>query len=335
MIPAEPALPEQGNWKSNLSKTFPARGTTGGCELPNETKIAFLAELRQRYGELRKLDGSQSLFDVGATPVRVYVRYSKIHDRNNAFFGLRKDDLRRLEGHPSVICFLWDRQSEPLVVPFSQFEDVFQSVPAANDGQYKAQLFLEEGGTALHIVRAGRFNVESYLGWRELELMADSSKAEHMPELSHTQIQTLLGAIGIAKGQDIWIPPENREGLDWSLTDRFQCRSAVPFGYDSVRSIIQEVDVLWIQRGTSDLSALFEVEHSTPVYSGLLRFNDIHLVAPSLKATFSIVANSERRSLFVRQLNRPTFKVSGISDLCSFLEYANVLGWHRRIKNVP
>jgi len=300
--------------------------------MPNETKIAFLGELQQRYGMLRKLDGSQSLYDVGTTSIRIYIRYSKVHDRNNAFFGLRKDDLRRLEGHPSVICFLWDRQAEPLVVPFSDFEDVFQSVPAANDGQCKAQLFLEQGGAALHIVRAGKFNVESYLGWRELDALMDSSKAEKLPELSHAQIQTLLGAIGSAKGQDIWIPPDDREMLDWSLTERFQCRSAVPLGYDAVRNIIQEVDVLWIQRGTSSVSALFEVEHSTPVYSGLLRFNDIHLAAPNLKATFSIVANSERRSLFIRQLNRPTFKVSGMSELCSFLEYANVFGWHTRIR---
>jgi len=39
-------------------------------------------------------------------------------------------------------------------------------------------------------------------------------------------------------------------------------------------SILQEVDVIWIPPGSSELKALFEIEHSTAVYSGLLRFND-------------------------------------------------------------
>jgi hypothetical protein len=38
-----------------------------------------------------------------------------------------------------------------------------------------------------------------------------------------------------------------------------------------------------------------------------------------------------RRSLFVRQLNRPTFRVSGLNQLCTFLEYKNVYGWFQRV----
>jgi hypothetical protein len=30
-------------------------------------------------------------------------------------------------------------------------------------------------------------------------------------------------------------------------------------------------------------------------------------------------------------LNRPTFQTSGLSGLCSFLDYRDVYGWHRRI----
>ena len=67
------------------------------------------------------------------------------------------------------------------------------------------------------------------------------------------------------------------------------------------------------------------------MYSGLLRLNDVHLVAPTIRAKFSIVANETRRSLFVRQINRPTFQTSGLSDLCSFLEYSNVFTWYKRV----
>jgi len=300
--------------------------------MANEAKTAFLKELTERYGSLRKLERSQSLYEIGDGAARVYIRYSRVHSGNRTFYGLREEDLQRLEGHPSLICFLWNRQTEPLLVPFSEYEDVFQSTSPAGDGQYKIQVYLQDDGTELYIAQAGRFNVEGNFGWSGLEALIDSAALGTVPEFSHSQMQTLLGAIGAAKSHDVWIPPSDRARLDWSITKRFECSDVLPYGFDPVKDILQEVDVIWIQRGASELRALFEVEHSTPIYSGLLRFNDIHLVAPSFHPRFSIVANDARRSLFVRQLNRPTFQMSGLSKLCTFLEYANVFGWYSRIK---
>ena len=301
--------------------------------MPDDMKAGFLAEMTKRYGQLRKLEHSQSLYEIGKGAARVYIRYSKIHTGNRTFYGLRQEDLQALEGHPAVLCFLWDGQTEPLLVPFSQYEEVFHSTTPAGDGQYKAQVCLLEDGADLYIARAGRFNVESHFGWGELDALVDAVNLRAAPDLSHGQMQTLLGAIGAAKGYDVWVPPGDRQRLDWSLTARFESRDIVPYGFDAARGVLQEVDVIWIQKGSSDLKALFEVEHSTPIYSGLLRFNDIHLVAPTLRPRFSIVANDVRRDLFVRQLNRPTFRVSGLSELCTFLEYVNVLGWFNRVKS--
>jgi len=298
----------------------------------SEIKRTFLKELAERYGSLRKLERSQSLYEIGDGAIRIYIRYSKVHSGNRTFFGLREQDLQRLEGHSSLICFLWDGQTEPLLVPFSEYEEVFQSVSPAGDGQYKVQVYLQDDGTELYIAKAGRFNVEGHLGWSELENLIDSTRLEAVPEFSHAQVQTLLGAIGTAKSYDVWVPLNDRPKLDWSIADRFECRDILPYGFEPVKDILQEVDVIWIQRGSSKLRALFEVEHSTPIYSGLLRFNDILLVAPELRPRFSIVANSARRSLFVRQLNRPTFQTSGLSKLCTFLEYIDVFGWYNRIK---
>lgn len=300
--------------------------------MANETKTSFLGELTKRYGPLRKLERSQSLYEIGDGTALVYVRYSKVHGEDRTFYGLRGEDLQKLEGKPSIICFLWNGQIEPLLVPFSEYEDVFQSISPAGDGQYKAQVYLQDDGTELYIAKAGRFNVEGHFGWDELDAWVDSASLETAPEFSHSQIQTLLGGIGSAKDYDVWIPPNNRVKLDWSITDPFDCCHLLPYGFESVKDILQEVDVIWIQRGSSQLRALFEVEHSTPIYSGLLRFNDIHLVAPDLRPRFSIVARDARRSLFVRQLNRPTFQMSGLSKQCTFLEYANVFGWYNRVK---
>jgi len=300
--------------------------------MANGTKKSFLKELADRYGPLRKLGPSQSLYEIGDGTARIYIRYSKVHGKNRTFYGLREEDLQRLEGRPSLLCFLWNGQTEPLLVPFSEYEDVFQSTSPARDGQYKAQVYLQDDGTELYIARAGRFNVEGHFGWDVLEAMIDSARLRTLPDFTHSQMQTLLGAIGSAKGYDIWVPRSDRVKMDWSLTDRFEFRDVLPYGFEPIESILQEVDVIWVHRGSSELRSLFEVEHSTPVYSGLLRLNDIHLAAPRLGPSFSIVANDTRRALFVRQLNRPTFQVSGLSELCSFLEYINVFVWYRRIK---
>jgi len=299
--------------------------------MAKEIKVSLLEDLSKRFGSIRKLEGSQSLYDLGDGAARIYVRYSKVHRRNQAFYGLRQEDLKNLEGLPSFICFIWDGQTEPLFVPFADFQDIFYSNPPASDGQYKPQIYLGEA-TELYIPSAGRFNVDAYLGWNQFENQIASSRLTNIPTLSHHQVQTLLGAIGFSKGFDVWVPQSDRARLEWSLTGRFECCDSLPFGYEKIIDILQEVDTIWIERGSSKLTALFEVEHSTPIYSGLLRFNDVHLIAPTLKPRFSIVSNETRRILFVRQINRPTFRASGLSDLCTFFEYADVFGWHNRIK---
>jgi len=301
--------------------------------MANETKLSFLRKLRERYGVLRKLEKSQSLYEIGDGAARIYIRYSKIHGKGVTFYGLRKEDLQRLEGYSSIICFLWYNQNEPLFLPFEEYEEVFQASTPASDGQYKVQIYVQEDGTELYVTKAGRFNVESYFGWGQLETFIDSSKMVKMPELTHSQVQTLLGSIGARKGFDIWIPQIDRTKLDWSLTGSFKCRDTIPYGFESVRHIIKEIDVIWIRKGSSELRALFEVEHTTSIYSGLLRFNDIHLTATDLKARFSIAAKDARQSLFIRQLNRPTFVTSGLNELCTFLKYVNVFNWHNRIKS--
>jgi hypothetical protein len=301
--------------------------------MANTTKLTFLQELSQRYGSIRKLEASLSLYELGDGAARVYIRYSKVHSRNQAFYGLREIDLRRLEGYPSVICFLWDNQDEPLFIPFSEYEDVFRSIKPADDGQYKAQVFMKDAVTELYVVGAGRFNVDAYFGWNEIDALIDSTRLSPAQEFSHTQMQTFLGAIGATKGYDVWIPQNDRSKIEWSLTNRFECRDTLPYGFEPVAPILQEVDVIWSERGSSNLRALFEVEHSTPIYSGLLRFNDIHLVSPNLKPRFSIVANDARRGLFVRQINRPTFQASGLRELCTFFEYADVARWYSRIRH--
>lgn len=298
--------------------------------MPNLVKNNFLDTLRSKYGEVRTLSGSHSLFEVGRTSVRIYIRYSKVHGDGRTFYGLRSEDIKQLEGHPGLIVFLWDTQQEPLFIAFSEYEELFNTLSPASDGQYKAQIFISGEITELYIANAGRFNVESRFGWDALDRLIAQTGKDTTPILTHSQVQTLLGSIGAIKGFDIWVPVGDRAKLDGAYGEKFPLRNQI-LGFETVQNVLEEVDVIWIEKGASNVRALFEVEHTTPIYSGLLRFNDVHLTAPRLQPRFTIVANSDRRTVFVRQLNRPTFRLSGISKLCTFLDYSEIFGWFKRL----
>jgi hypothetical protein len=298
--------------------------------MPNLHKANVLDSLRERFGEVRKVTGSESLYTIGDEAARIYFRYSKVHPRGRTFFGLREVDLRQLGGHNAFLCFLLDDGSPPLFVPYADFEEVFHNAEVAKDGQYKVQLYAGTNTRELYVARQGRFNVEGYVGFDALEHSMDTVRLREARNLTHAQVQSLLAGIGHIKGYDVCIPDNDIGKLDWALTKRFSLRPDLPAGFDPIRPVLREIDVVWVAPGRNTIESLYEVEHSTPVYSGLLRFNDVLLTDPKV-SRFSIVSNDARRDLFSRQLFRPTFKKSGLAELCSFLEYNNVFDWHNRL----
>ena len=193
-------------------------------------------------------NNSLSLFNLIGTDILIYTRYSKVHQNNKTFYGLRDCDLKLLEGHPSVICFLWENQNEPLLIPYSDFEEIFNSISPAGDGQYKVQIYFESNGTELYIPTIGRFGIDFYYGWHVLEDILNSSNSLAIPELNHSQIQTLIGSIGFQKNFDIWIPQNDRRSLDWKLTSEFQIKNTMSSDLQLVKNIIEEVDVIWFER---------------------------------------------------------------------------------------
>ncbi len=298
--------------------------------MPNIHKASLLRSVGELVGELHKLAGSNSLFSIGDDLARLYLRYSKVHPGGRTFFGLRDIDLRELAGHNSYICFYLDDGSAPLFVPYADFEELFHNAQPADDGQYKVQLVSGHGTRELYVPKMGRFNLDGFAGIDALVKSVDSNRIKIRPELSHSQVQTLLAGIGNAKGFDIFIPRMDVEKLDWSLTPTFDLRGEIPNGFNDISSVISEIDVLWIAAGRNAIEGLFEVEHSTSIYSGLLRFNDVLLTEPGV-SRFYIVSDEKRRDRFSRQAYRPTFRQSGLSERTSFLEYANVFDWQQRL----
>ncbi len=146
--------------------------------MPNNVKTQFLQTMEQRFGRLQKLPRTQSLYDLGEGRARIYVRYSRIHERGEAFYGLRQEDLRLLDGRNSVICFLWEDQEEPLSIPYEDYQELFGSTQPANDGQYKVMLFFRNDQIELYVAKVGRFSVNAHTGWERLTEQID--KLEEM-----------------------------------------------------------------------------------------------------------------------------------------------------------
>src|SRR5262245_46610679 len=71
----------------------------------------------------------------------------------------------------------------------------------------------------------------------------------------------------------------------------------------------------------------FEVEHTTAVYSGLLRMADLLALQPNMSIRLHIVAPDERREKVFREMLRPVFSLleSGpLSRTCTFMSYESV-----------
>lgn len=296
------------------------------------TRAEFLLSLEREFGRLHRLGTSTSLFTI-RDKARVYVRYSKVHNRGSTFFGLRQEDVALLEGFPSFIAFLWEGQREPLLIPYEQFAAAFRSVDPASDGQYKVHIYTNEEGTDLHIVRAGRFGVDSHFGLRGLRAAVLEKGEEALPmEFSHHQMQTIVGSIGRLTGHAVYIPVHDRPFMDWTIADRFELASDIPStGRHAPAASLALIDVLWIHPTRNLLAAAFEVEHSTPIYSGLLRLNDVHIDFKVPRA--GIVADAEREDAFLRQINRRTFRASGLNEVCLFYKYSDIYRWYLRLSS--
>ena len=97
--------------------------------------------------------------------------------------------------------------------------------------------------------------------------------------------------------------------------------SKLPLNYDlTTLRTIENIDVLWLQRRA--IMHAFEVEHSTVIYSGLLRMADLIALQPRIQIALHIIAPSSRREQVRRELLRPVFTTlegGAMVEKCSFI----------------
>jgi hypothetical protein len=76
-----------------------------------------------------------------------------------------------------------------------------------------------------------------------------------------------------------------------------------------------------------------EIEHSTSVYTGLLRFNDVMIDFPIPQA-FVVDDGEKTRAKFEREIARRTFEYSKLRDVTQLLLYDQVRETWNRYKQI-
>ena len=143
----------------------------------------------------------------------------------------------------------------------------------------------------------------------------------------HDEIQYLLLKLGSDMGLDVWVARNDR-GRQFGGTAFAEIpnmRDELPRQFDEATNrTIELIDVLLLQGDA--IVAAFEVEHTTAIYSGLLRMSDLVSMQPNIKLDLYMVAPDERGDKVLYEINRPTFAKlkPPLPKICRFIPYSKL-----------
>jgi len=146
---------------------------------------------------------------------------------------------------------------------------------------------------------------------------------EHIERVptEHDEMQWRLIRLGQLARCDVWVPRNDQAKQYEGHRFRDSVLSEFHQTLDVPRSI-ENIDVVW-KFGPYSIKSAFEIEHSTSVYSGILRLSDLRAEAPNSNYPMFIVASEDRRRKVFEELRRPTF--SGpclrLNEVIRFLGY--------------
>ncbi len=140
--------------------------------------------------------------------------------------------------------------------------------------------------------------------------------------------QAKVAQIGAEMGFRIWVPKNDKarvlEHIPSTMHDKFL--ELLPLNYDDTTlRTVEQIDVLWL-KGRS-MARAFEIEHTTAIYSGLLRMADLLALQPNIDIRLHIVAPPDKRERVLREIRRPVFSLldrGPLYEQCSFLSYDSV-----------
>ncbi len=146
-------------------------------------------------------------------------------------------------------------------------------------------------------------------------------------KITHEEMQWLLLKLGSDLGLDVWVArnDRNKEYKGKLFQSIPNIRKELPRQFDEATNrTIELIDVVWLDNDA--IVAAFEVEHTTAIYSGLLRMSDLIVMQPNIKINLYIVAPDDRRDKVFAEVNRPTFArlKPPLPEMCKFLAYSEL-----------
>lgn len=154
----------------------------------------------------------------------------------------------------------------------------------------------------------------------------EQAPAETVRE-SH-KVQATLVRVGAEMGFRIWVPRSDRQKVLSEVPHDLHSAflEILPLNYDDTTlRTVEQIDVIWL-KGRS-MARAFEVEHTTAIYSGILRMADLLALQPNMDIRLHIVAPDDKRDKVLREIRRPVFSLldrGPLYESCSYLSYEAV-----------
>lgn len=156
----------------------------------------------------------------------------------------------------------------------------------------------------------------------ESDVAAQSAKPDFRESL---KVQSTIARIGAEMGFRIWVPRSDKERVLEHVPSDLQqdFLEVLPLNYDdNTLRTVEQIDVIWM-KGRS-MARAFEIEHTTAIYSGLLRMADLLALQPNMDIRLHIVAPGEKRERVMREITRPVFSLlekGPLYESCSYISY--------------
>jgi len=137
----------------------------------------------------------------------------------------------------------------------------------------------------------------------------------------HVKMQWKIIQLGLKAGSKVWVPRNDQQKIiNEYKFNTFETEFTA--GIDTPAKYVENIDVVWKEEFRID--AAFEIENSTAIYSGLLRFSDLKIVAPNSNYPLFVVAPGARRNQVAEQIKRPTFRKLDFKNKVRYLSYESV-----------
>lgn len=153
------------------------------------------------------------------------------------------------------------------------------------------------------------------------DVLQDEEPVNEKELSEHVKMQYKLINLGKKAGSKVWIPKNDQSKIEkeYQYNDFEKEFTA---GIDVPSKYVDNIDVVWKEEFRID--AAFEIENSTSIYSGLLRFSDLTLIAPNSTYPLFIVAPQSKKNRLIEQVKRPTFRKIEFDKKVRYLSYEAV-----------